>query len=624
MAAPEVSVERTFRAPRNLVWALLADTNRYDRALGLSLPRYSWREIDGERCLVGEATQGGLAIKWIERPYQWIEGQFLQGRRDFIAGPAADGGLRVEVDDAPDGCRARVIASGEARSWALKLLSPVLRGALKRRLAAYIQSVALLLDDEAALQRVAGSEGEPSVATVQDLLLRSSDGSIAASTTATDTTELERRRQHLATAPVEPEVADRIAKLLASRPDEEVAQIRPFELAKAWQLDRRDVLRGFLHATQAGLVDLNWQINCPVCRVSASVVDALADVGRDVHCESCNIDYSVAFGDNVEAVFRCNAAVRPVQPTVYCASSPTFRPHVLAQLRLAPGQTRTETLASWCGHVRARTLGRHTPAATERDAAPARLEIVVAPDGIELTSHGDSEDGRTEVQLTSECETTVHVVLERAGWAADAVLGSVVASMAEFIDLFATEAPAAGLELSIGRLTLLFSDLTGSTALYSRIGDARAFAIVQEHFAILEDVVRRHGGALVKTMGDAVMATFASACDAVSAAIDAADETRARHGELEIGVKLGVHEGPCLAVRANERLDFFGTTVNVAARLQAQAQADELVVQRSMADRSEVAELLASRTRREFEADLKGIEGAQRLVGFDLTPGDDG
>ncbi|MBL4684569.1 MAG: SRPBCC family protein [Nannocystaceae bacterium] len=620
MTSPEVSVERLFRAPRHLVWALLADTDRCDRALGLSIPRYVWREIDGRRTRVGEAKQGGLAISWTERPYDWLEGRFLVGRRDFLTGPAKEGGIRVEVEDAPGGCLARVIAFGAARSWALKLLSPILRSALRRRLQTYIDGVAKMVEDPETLRRLSeGSASRPSVARVQELLLMTDSDSVGAASAATNQAELQRRQRQLESSPTDADVAQRIATFLGTRSDEEVAQIRPFELAGAWGLGRRDVLRGFLYATKAGLVDLNWQINCPVCRVSASVVTSLAEVGREVHCESCNIQYSVAFGENVEAVFRCSAALRSVEPAVYCASSPTFRPHVLAQLRLPAGGSRTETLAPWCGHVRVRTLDGQTSQSHESDSAPQRLEIVVTNTSVVLSAHGRAENGETEISMRSECDEAVHVLLERAGWAADAALGSVVASMAEFVDLFATEAPAAGLELSIGRLTLLFSDLTGSTALYSRIGDARAFAVVQEHFSIVEALVNRHGGALVKTMGDAVMATFASLPDAVAAALDAVKETEARHSDLDIGVKLGVHEGPCLAVRANERLDFFGTTVNVAARLQAQARAGELVLHQAVANRPELAKLLEGRTRREFETGLKGIEGAQHLVGFDLA-----
>lgn len=623
MGEPGATVQRSFRAPRDLVWALLADTNRYDRALGMSIPRYAWRDVDGARRLVGQATQGGMAIEWIEHPYEWVEGRFLSGRREFIGGPALDGGLRIDVAQGSDAtqCTARVRASGHARWWWLKMLGPALRHSLQRRLDAYVDDVTQLVEDDALVARLRDAHGNlPSVERVQELLLLGDSSGLQGTTGVRDKAELKRRARRLEEGPVSPAVVRRLIAFLADRPDEEVAQIRPFELARAWGLPRRDVLRGFLYATQAGLVDLNWQINCPVCRVSAAVVDSLAEVGRDVHCQSCNIAYAVAFGDNVEAVFRCNASVRDVTPTVYCASSPTFRPHVLAQLRVEPGASRNEAVVLGAQGVQARTLGGQRPAKHEADVTPATLRIEVDQDQVRIEAEGQAPLGAaTDVVMSNGGSEPVYVVLERAGWSAEAVLGSVVASMTEFVDLFATEAPAAGLELSIGRLTLLFSDLTGSTALYGRVGDARAFAVVQEHFALVTAAVERNGGAIVKTMGDAVMATFASTADAVKTAIEAVQQTRAHHEDLEIGVKVGVHEGACLAVRANDRLDFFGTTVNLAARLQGQAATSELVVMAQTLDTESVSTLLQDLPRRCFDADLKGIEGRQPLVGIDLS-----
>jgi class 3 adenylate cyclase len=169
-------------------------------------------------------------------------------------------------------------------------------------------------------------------------------------------------------------------------------------------------------------------------------------------------------------------------------------------------------------------------------------------------------------------------------------------------------------ELSIGHLTLLFTDLTGSTALFERIGDARAYAIVQEHFTAMERVLRRHDGALVKTMGDAIMATFSTVADAAAAAAEMIDENKKAHRHLDLGIKVGVHEGPCLAVRANDRMDFFGTTVNMAARLQAQAKAGEIVMTRETADRPDLRKLLGTFDRSEFEVALRGITLTQQLV----------
>lgn len=619
MADAGVTVERRFAAPRDLVWALLADTNRYDRALGLSPPRYTWTLVDGRRERVGHAAQNGVPMSWMEPPCEWVEGRWLRSRRIYSSGPASEGGLHIEVEDDGEGCIARVTASGDTRSWALRMVGPLLRAHLRRKIEAYMAAVAQVAQaHHAATDDHDDHHHQPPTARIKGLLSTLDNEITSGHRGEIDKAELQRRGQRLREAPVSPSIGQRLLEALGRRPDEEVAQMRPFELARQWDHDRRAVLQAFLHGTRAGLVDLNWQVNCPVCKVSAEVVTTLGDVGRQVHCEACNIDYGVDFGANVEAVFRCNQAIRSVEPAVYCAASPSFRPHVLAQLRIEPGQTRTVELPLADGRLHLRTLGSQRALDLSDAAVPETIELSIEPEAVSGQARGRGHAGGTRLVLHSAVPEPAFVLVERGAWSTDAVLGSIVASQPEFMDLFATEAPAAGLELSIGCITLLFSDLTGSTALYERIGDARAYAIVQEHFRIMERAITRHEGAVIKTMGDAVMASFATPAAAVAAALEAVEQTESRHRDHDVGVKLGIHEGPCLAVRANERLDFFGTTVNLAARLQGQAGAGELVVMQALAEQPAIAERLGAAPRRALTARLKGITEAQPLVAIDL------
>lgn len=619
MPKSAVTIERRYDAPAELVWALLTDTNRFDRALGLGFASYRWETIDGRRVHVARARQNGVEMEWIEPPYEWIEGRMLEGARQFLAGPAKTGGMRMEVEPDGDGARARVTVSGSSTQWYMRLLNPLVRAHLAGRTRAYLEAIAELLRGPALARVTAETPGvRPPAERVAALLDDGSKPALSGGHTPVDHAELERRAERLRSYELPGAASERLIAWLRERPDEDVAQMQPFARARGWGLDRREVLRTFLHATRAGLVDLNWQINCPVCRVSAAVEDSLEKLGRQVHCEACNIRYDVDFGRSVEAVFRCNAAVRPVTPGVFCAASPALRPHVIAQLRVEPGAVRDAVLPLADGHLLLRTLGAQRPAVLEAAVAPASLSVVLRPGEVECTATGASSDGTTALRVTSALDEPAYVSVERGAWSCDAVLGSVIATLPEFVELFATEAPAAGLELSVGRLVLLFSDLTGSTALYERVGDARAFAIVQAHFRSMERCATAHDGTVVKTMGDAVMVSFSRIEDAVAAGIAMVAATNDEHGGEGISVKIGIHEGPCLAVRANDRLDFFGTTVNVAARLQAQAGPSELVLARETAAHPASAQLLRSFGMRRFRASLKGIAAEQELLGFDL------
>ena len=627
------TLRRNLKAPRDVVWALVADTNRWNRASGLAPGKYTWKVVDGRRRYVGAAKELGQSLVWFEPPYEWSEGYFIEGSRHFISGPAKGGGLTLKLEDAPDGTTLVDATSWFTGEGAVMLM---LGGIVRRRnvaaLARYLDTIESSLARGVALDSVvleggavdtmAGADPEPAVVRARRSLMASYDVVVSGVRSPSNELELRHRAEKLVRAgTVEPALIERLVTLLAERPDEELSQIRPFEIARVWGADKRDVLRLFLHATRAGLVDLRWQVNCPVCRVSAGVAEGLADVGKAVHCEACDVSYKVDFGRYVEAVFQSNPAVRRTYPAVYCASSPALRPHVLVQLQVPAGEERSVAAGLPLGELHVRALGLAPTTDIELDAPPGTLRAVFSADAVRVTAEGHAAaHGMSQLVIRNECSESITVLVERAGWSADAVLGSVVATFPDFLDIFATEAPATGVDLAIGNLALLFSDLTGSTALYERVGDARAFAIVEEHFREMEKAVTAHGGAVVKTMGDAVMATFASPVDAVRAAIAMVAANETQHAGLGLGVKLGVHAGACLAVRANERLDFFGTTVNVAARLQAQAKAGELVVTEELAAHPVVRTLLAAHPHRPFEAALKGIAALQRLIGIQLVP----
>jgi class 3 adenylate cyclase len=140
-----------------------------------------------------------------------------------------------------------------------------------------------------------------------------------------------------------------------------------------------------------------------------------------------------------------------------------------------------------------------------------------------------------------------------------------------FRDLHRTDTLDIDQRLKITSLTFLFTDLKGSTELYERVGDLVAYDLVRAHFKVLNDIVASEAGAVVKTIGDAVMATFPTPDHAISAALRMRDAMRSlneEHGHEDLLLKIGIHEGPCLAVTLNDRQDYFGQTVNIASRVQ--------------------------------------------------------
>ncbi len=619
------SIERVLAAPAPVVWAMIADTNRWDRAAGLAAGQYTFRELvpgdPSSRERVATAKQTGFEIEWIEPPYEWLEGRFVRGRRSFLKGPVRRGGFRVDLAPVENGTRviahANVFSEGFLGFVAGNIMRSKFRSALKR----YLDALEDVLSGGDSVTAY-GWSIEPPAMTVKRVLMTRKTNEVASGTSSPiHEADFQFRLRRFETMPVEPALRARLIAHIRERPDEELGQIRPFELARAWKVDRRDVLRAFLFGAKAGLVDLSWQLNCPTCRVASEYAQSLAELKGTAHCDACNIGFDLDFAQHVEAVFRVNPAIRSVDTSLYCASSPWFRPHVFSQFTAPALGTREERGPLPPGPLLFRTMrGARNATITIAEPVPAEVVIRVSDDALHVEMSGTVAPGAESLlRAINDTDHEITMSIERSGWNADVVLGSVVATFPDFLDLFATEAPASGVELSVGALTLLFTDLTGSTALYERLGDARAFALVEEHFRGMTSVISKFEGAIVKTMGDAVMATFPSAATALEAALAMVKEAERQHGHEGLTVKLGLHEGPCLAVRANDRLDFFGTTVNVAARLQAQAHGSQVVIMEELLQHADVARMLKAGGYKltHFEANLKGIRETQRLVAID-------
>jgi class 3 adenylate cyclase len=167
-----------------------------------------------------------------------------------------------------------------------------------------------------------------------------------------------------------------------------------------------------------------------------------------------------------------------------------------------------------------------------------------------------------------------------------------------FRDLYGTDTLDAEQRLKITSLTFLFTDLKGSTALYERVGDLAAFDLVRAHFHVLHEIVASETGAIVKTIGDAVMATFHSPDRAVAAALKMREAMKKLNDERDsedLLLKIGIHEGPCLAVVLNDRQDFFGQTVNIAARVQGLALTRAICATGQVIENPQTSSLLAAK-----------------------------
>jgi class 3 adenylate cyclase len=191
-----------------------------------------------------------------------------------------------------------------------------------------------------------------------------------------------------------------------------------------------------------------------------------------------------------------------------------------------------------------------------------------------------------------------------------------------FRDIYRTDTLAIGQRLKILSLTFLFSDLRGSTELYERVGDLTAFDLVNEHFRLLQEIIASERGAVVKTIGDAVMATFETPDRAISAAIrmrEAMSDLGAERQHQSLSLKMGVHEGSCLAVTLNAQQDYFGQTVNIASRVQGLAASRSIMVTESVLENAKARSLLESKGLAPVPRSVKLSGIADKVSVYEIT-----
>ena len=577
-----------FDAPPASVWPLVADTDRLDRLAGLPAATYAHAAAPGRDHLlsVSQTFYGLFATAYVEDPYQWVAGERYSVERRFEKGPVTR--FRYAVKLVPDARGTRVVAemTVDPRSRVSSWLVPFMAKGAKKGL------------DRAFARVEADLSGSRQPASVESKVARK---------------VLERLARVGTDVPRD--LATRLASHLASADASDLRRVRPFELADRWERPRREVLLAFLRAVRAGVLELSWESLCPHCRGSEHTAKSLADVRSNHRCNACGIDFDVEFDRSLEVVFRPAADLRRVGAEIYCLGGPGNTPHIVAQVAVEAGREARLAVTLDEGAFRLRGARREGAAVihAEDDQAMATSATV------DLGERGVRTDvvavarGRVEFAIRNAGPTDAVFVVERVRWLDDVATALDVVSVPGFRDLLTDEVLAPGERVAVRRIAILFTDLRGSTAIYRRIGDAAAYALVREHFQLLREVIGRRNGMLVKTIGDAVMASFRTPAEAVAAALDmhrAIAGLEAPEGVDALVLKAGVHAGPSIVVNASGTLDFFGTTSNLAARAQHESRGGDLVATAAILEDEDVRRLLATIPHHDepFLARLKGFD----------------
>lgn len=580
------------------LWPFIADTNRFNRDTGV--PEI---EIDAAHKPLRNARRKvrlsiyGLPVEWEEQPFEWVRPFRFGIDRVYSKGPLSRLRVLAELKPNDDGGTHLIY---QLWSTPRNLPGALAVGLQVNLIVARRFREAIKNYDAAAVEGAKLEASEPN--TSQSLFDRARLASLGQKL-ATDL-------EQAGLPPEKRAIADRLVDFLEHSDDFAVTRIRPYKLADDWDVPRRDVLEICLRATRVGLLDFQWDLLCPLCRGPQESGRSLKDINAHAHCAGCQIDFTVNFDRYVELTFRPNPAVRRVGIQSFCIGSPQSTPHVVAQQLLPASEQRVLNLPLERGSYRLRAL-----------ELPGSQDVTVSSEGATSAQVFLSHDGwsseplnvaeRFTLELRNDTDAEQLVMLERMAWNDQATTAAEVTALQTFRDLFATEALRPGEQISVGTLTVLFTDLRDSTRLYREIGDATAFGHVMSHFDVLRKAIADHDGAVVKTIGDAVMGVFRCAADALVAMLEVQRRlAEPTDGSRPLQLKAGLHTGPCIAVTLNDRLDYFGSTVNLAARLEGLSSGNDVIISRSVYEDAQVRELLDSKRLHatEFDMSLKGFD----------------
>lgn len=573
-------------SPPRPLWPLVTDTDRLDRAIGFPALKITtvYEEGVGVRTFA-EGRKAGMVESGEEFPYEWVEPRRMGVLRRYDRGPFLWVVSAVELRPRAGGGTTLIHRLAmEPRTWLLRVGSRwgVGRG-LRKALGKVYQRI------DATLQ---GRARRDTAAAVVDPFQEPDP------LPSTRRKRLERLLERLEALGVAPAVVERLGDYLVHASPQEVARIRPIALAERFGLDPDQVIVGCLHGAREGLLELYWDLLCPVCRISCQVTDTLRAIAEHAHCTACHLDFELDFTRSIELIFRVHPEIRQADLGTYCIGGPSHSPHVPAQVRVGAGERLEVDLNLTEGQYRLR--GPQLPWSVEfavvgGTSGSRRWEVELLP-GEPPAAPSHLRSGGQVLMLDNRHGRELVIRVERVASRADALTAARATTLPLFRELFPGETLAPGRLATVSTVTLLVADLEPEAvdALYQDLGDAAAFETIRAQMVRLEDGIRRGGGAVIKEHGEGLLASFSDVAAAARVALefanlDAGDDPSA----IGLRARVGLHRGAALAAAVNDQLDYFGATARVAARTLDLAVGGDVVFTPAVAEDPEVAAMLS-------------------------------
>lgn len=512
------------------IWPYLIDTSKMNQEMGF--PPRSETEVNGET-RVSTVTLGKKE-EWIEKPWIWVHEKEIQQHRVFIKGwMASHRGIFKVESLGPESTRVYVYFLWGYRSLFNYLFFKLVPKGLERSFQKFFDAkVALIQRDRKEKTRtgVRLPSTEDVYASVRNYCLNA------------DPLDLDR--------------------------------LHVKEIAGKLGLDLEASIGAFVRMVRDGDLSLSWDVICPHCRGARQESKSISGLQGFGTCEPCGTTFTTEEEESVEVVFHLTPKLREIPKVVYCAAEPSKKKHIKLFQGVGPGITKNYGLELPEGLYRLR-----------RKNATGAVFLELSNFSQEKNFHWEGQDlprqklsTNFELKLTNNSNEQDFFTLEEAWWFKDRLLSGEALSHPLIREIFSEDHLQTGLKLNVGQQVILFTDIVGSTPFYQESGDALALKYVQAHYREVSELIAAHGGVVVKYIGDAIMAAFldlekAMACTVAIHKLFPKDRT-----DSPIRLRASFHEGKVLCANMNVGLDYFGNTVNQAAKIQKYADALEIAV----------------------------------------------
>lgn len=524
----------------------MSDTSRMNKTMGL--PAWEEAELNGSRVVRTKVL--GQQQEWVESPWTWIVNQEINQERIYKKGlmQKQTGKFRILSEKTSEGLNQVEVSFTWYGGALLRfVIGPMSAKFLQKAMTEYVHNQ----------ERIYFTNTQ------------------AKNLSLTPLRELNSQDEVFITAIVKeaqsakPEILKTLLRYLMASDTLDIHKINPKKIAKDTGLKVHEVIEQLTRLTQSGYLALTWDVICPHCRGPQLETSKLRFVAESTTCQSCDLEFSTQSDRSIEVTFKPQTKFREIGSVTYCAAEPAKKSHILinwpmskmslAKINLQPGTYRARTL-----HGKKECEFK----VEDKTALSQKVNLDFKQSQLTLAS------GETEISYTGSEKD--FFVFESLAWSDERYLAGEALSNTHIRTLVNDDLLKSGVKLDIGEQIILFTDIVGSTPMYTRLGDNKAFIAVQDHYVEIENIIKANSGVVVKFIGDAVMAAFTDA----SLAFKANQEIHAafKNNKDSLVLRTSFHIGQVLCVNMNVGLDYFGQTVNTAAKLQGWADGFETAV----------------------------------------------